>query len=55
MAARKFTKVSRNFPQNSLETVTNEAENIEPDREITKGRYISPENRQTVINNLRLM
>ena len=39
--ADKITKVSRTSPQNSSETVTNEAENIGLDREILTERYIS--------------
>ena len=38
--ANKITKMSRNTPQNSSETVTKEAENIGLDREISKERYI---------------
>ena len=37
--ADKITKVSRASPQNSSETVTNEVENIEHEREISKERY----------------
>ena len=39
----KTTEVSRTSPQNSLETVTNETENIGLDRKIPKERYISTE------------
>ena len=39
----KIAKVSRNSPQNSLETVKNETKNIRLDGEIPKERYISPE------------
>ena len=42
----KIAKVSRNSPQNSLETVENETENIGLDGEIPKERYISPEKKQ---------
>ena len=38
--ANKITKMSRNTPHNSSETVTKEAENIGLDREISKERYI---------------
>ena len=51
----KIAKVSRTFPQNISETVTNDAENIEFDREIRKERYVSPGKRQNVIDDLRLM
>ena len=37
--ADKIMKASRNSPQNNLETVTNETENIE----VPKERYISTE------------
>ena len=40
--ANKITKMSRNTPQNSSETVAKEAENI--DREISKERYIPRKN-----------
>ena len=46
--AHRTTKVFRNIPQNNSETITNEH-----DKEIPKGRYISPEERQKVINDLR--
>ena len=36
--ANRVTKVSRTFPENNSETLTNEL-----DKEISKGRYISPE------------
>ena len=41
----KITWVSKNLPQNNLET----------NEEILKEKYISPELRQTVIDDLRLM
>ena len=47
--ANKITKVSKNSQQNNLETVTNEH-----DKEIPKERYVSPEERQEIIDNLRL-
>ena len=47
--AGKITKVSRNLQQNNSETVTNEH-----DKEIHKERYISPEERQEIIDELRL-
>ena len=53
--ADKITKVSRVSPQKSSEIVKNEAGNIGFDREIPKERYISPEKRQKIIDNLRLM
>ena len=43
-------KVSRSLPQNNWETITNEN-----DKEIPKERYISPEERQKVIDDLRLI
>ena len=45
---QKITKVSKNSQQNNSETVTNEN-----DKEIPKERYISPEERQKIIDNLR--
>ena len=53
--ANRITKASRTSPQNNSETVTNEAENIELDKEIPKERYISPEQRQKIIDDLRLI
>ena len=47
--ATKITKVSKNPQQNNSETVTNEH-----DIEIPKERYISPEERQEIIDELRL-
>ena len=43
-------RVSKNSQQNNSETVTNEN-----DKEIPKERYISPEERQKIIDNLRLI
>ena len=53
--ANRITKASRTSPQNNSETVTNEAENIELDKEIPKERYISPDQRQKIIDDLRLI
>ena len=53
--ADKIRKVSKTSPQNSLKTVTNETESIEHDKEIPKERYISPEKRQEIIDDLRLI
>ena len=47
--ANKITRVSKNLQQNNLETVTNEH-----GKEIPKERYISPEERQEIIDELRL-
>ena len=47
--ANKIRKVSKNSQQNNSETVTNEH-----DKEIPKQRYISPEERQENIDELRL-
>ena len=46
--AKRITKVSKNSQQNNLETVPNEN-----DKEISKQRYISPEERQEIIDQLR--
>ena len=51
--ANKITKVSLIVPKNSLETVTNEPENILLDLEISKERYISPAKRQQIIDDMR--
>ena len=45
-----MTKVLKTSPQNSSET-----KNIGLDREIPKERYISPEKRQQIIDDLRLI
>ena len=46
----KMTKVSKSLQQNNLETLTNKH-----DEEIRKERYIPPEERQEVIDDLRLI
>ena len=48
MEYQKITKISKKAQQNNSETVTNEN-----DKEIPKERYISPEERQKIIDNLR--
>ena len=48
--ADKMTKLSKNLLQNNLETVTNEHDNETPEE-----RYISPEERQKIIYDLRLI
>ena len=45
----KITKVSKNSQQNNSDTVIDEH-----DKEISKERYISPEKRQEIIDDLRL-
>ena len=47
--ANKITKASKNSKQSNSETFTNEH-----DKEIPKERYISPEERQEIIDELRL-
>ena len=47
--ADKISKVSKNSQQNNSETVTNEN-----DKEIPKERYISPEKRLEIIDEVRL-
>ena len=49
-SANKITKVSRNSLQNNPETITNEH-----DKEIPKERYISPEERQKIIDDFTLI
>ena len=46
--ADQITKDSKNFQQNNSETVTNEHK-----KEIAKERYIFPEERQKIIDDLR--
>ena len=48
MEYQKITKVSKASRKNNSETVTNEN-----DKEVPKERYISPEERQKIIDNLR--
>ena len=48
--ADKITKISKISPHNNSETVTNEH-----DKEIHKERYISPKERQKIIDDLRLI
>ena len=43
-------KITKKLQQNNSETIT-----IEHDKEIPKERYISPEERQKTIDNLRLL
>ena len=47
--ANRITKVSKNSQQNDSETVTKEH-----DKEIPKEKYVSPEERQEIIDELRL-
>ena len=47
MKYQKIRKVSKNSHQNNLETIINEN-----DKETPKEIYISPEERQQIINNL---
>ena len=47
--AERITKVSKNSQQHNPETVTNEH-----DKEIPKEKYVSPEERQEIIDELRL-
>ena len=49
----KITKVSKTLSHNNLKAVRNKTENIEPDREIP--RCISPEKRQKIVDNLRMI
>ena len=48
--ANKITNVSRSSPQNNSVTITNKH-----DKGIPKERYVSPEERQKVIDDLRLI
>ena len=47
--ANKITKLSKKSQQNNSETATNEH-----DEEIPKEKYVSPEERQEIIEELRL-
>ena len=47
--ANRITNVSRSLPQSNSGTITNER-----DKEIPKERYISPKERQLIIDDLRL-
>ena len=51
--AEKFKKVSKTSPQKN--SVINEEENTGLDREIHRERYVSPEQRQKIIDDLRLI
>ena len=51
----KITKLSKTSPQNNLEKVTNEEENLGLDKEIPKERYISPKEWQKNIHGLKLI
>ena len=48
--ADRITKFSKTSPQNNLETVTNEH-----DKEVPKERYITSEEREKIIDDLRSM
>ena len=54
MEYQKIRKVSKHSRQNNSETFTNENVNEIP-KEIPKERYISPKERQKIIDNLRLV
>ena len=47
--SNRITKVSKTSQQNNSKTITNE-----DDKEISKGRYMSPAERQKIIDDLRL-
>ena len=46
----KITKISQSSPQNNSKTIR-----IEHDKEVPKERYISPEERQKIVDDLRLI
>ena len=48
--ADRITEVSKNLPKNDSETITNDYY-----KEIPKERYVSPEERQEFIDELRLI
>ena len=51
----KIRNVSRTSPHNNSETIESEIENTGFDKEIGQEKYISPEERQKFIQDLRLM
>ena len=51
MECQKITRVSKIQQQNNLEIITNENDKEIP-KEISQERYISPEERQKIIDNL---
>ena len=54
--ADKITRFSNILRQNSSEKITNETENIENDKKYVKKEiYIFPEQRQKIIDDLRLI
>ena len=54
--AEKITRFSNILRQNSSEKITNETENIENDKKYVKKEiYIFPEQRQKIIDDLRLI
>ena len=53
--ADKITNLSRSSQQNNSETFESETENSKFEREIPKERFIYPEKRQQIINDLRLI
>ena len=53
--ADEITKVWKSSPQNNSETVESEIENTGFDKETPKERYTSPEKRQQIIHDLRLI
>ena len=50
MEYQKIAKISKHTQKNNSEAVKNEN-----DKEVPKERYISPEERQKIIDNLRLI
>ena len=46
--------MSRISSYNNLEACKNETESLESDREMPKEKYISPEKREKIIDDLRL-
>ena len=53
--ADKITKISTTPLHNTSETVKNETEYIELDRDMPRERYISSEKRKKIIDKLRLI
>ena len=53
--ADKVPKVSKTSSQSKSQVLRNKTENMEPDKEIPKERYVTPEKRQKIIDNLKLI
>ena len=52
-----ITKISKTSPQNNSKTITNKEKKIwlDSEKEIPRATYTSPEKRQKIIDNIRLI